>query len=1030
MSTDSSRSDLDRADRSMPADRTDGPGPTGAGAGPRPELERLGDYRILREIGRGGMGVVYEAERESLKARVALKVMHPTSRADAARLRRFEREARSAARLHHTNIVPVFDYGEHGGVCYYAMQLIDGVGLNEVIEGARRLRSSVAVVPVSARAETRSDDPAAPAGPVSMSVSIAAESLLTGRFATGPSRDSATDVTVTMPIDRSESDAESPPEAAAPGTGPRSGVVGPATSGGSLPGRSDTAHHREVARIGVQVADGLDYAHRQGVIHRDIKPSNLLLDAQGTVWVADFGLAKLVEGEDLSQSHELAGTLRFMAPERLEGITDRRGDIYALGATLYELLTLKPAFAERDPARLLRRIMDLPIVPPSQHDRRISRDLETIILKALARDARDRFADAGEMRDELRRFLEGRPLRSRPVGVAERAWRWCKRNPILAGLVAAVAGLTVALAVGSTAAWLRLRTAYAEVEVERNRAEQNFRDARRAVDDSFTRISENALLHAPGMQPLRRQLLEDALKYYQGFARRLADRPEARADLAAAFARVSTIVAEIGSNEEALDDLRRARDLYQSLSAAQPTDRGLRRDLARSIAGIAALHNEAGRREEAEAEYRRALDIQRSLAAAEPGDHQLQEDLAAGESGLGGVLARLGRDDEAAGCHARALAIHERLAAAVPDSPRYQSALASDYAGAARRLSVARRDEEAIPLFGRSIAMLEALVASHPEVASYRSNLAASYNTLGLAQRHLERLDGALASYQKSREAQEALAAANPSVTDYRYDLAGTFNNIANTQAAQGRRDEAIQTHRRALEINEGLVAADPRVARYLVSMAASYNAIGMLQAELGRLEESLRTLERFRDRMRALLADDPENRDARNWLSNAVHNAGNVLAALGRHDEAVSAYRQAIEETSRVIAASPLLKNPRRSARSSYHDLTASLAALGRPDEAAAALREQPGLWDDGPEALCELARALALVIPAAAPERRASYADQAMDALRRAVAAGYRDASRLIRDRDLRPLRDRGDFRLLAGDLGFPGDPLARPD
>ena len=128
-----------------------------------------------------------------------------------------------------------------------------------------------------------------------------------------------------------------------------------------------------------------------------------------------------------------------------------RGDLYALGATLYELLTLQPAFDERDPARLIRQIGEQPVTPLRQHDRRISRDLETIVLKALARDPKDRFATAGELRDELRRFLEGRPIRSRPVGSAERAWRWCKRNPIVAGLLALVIGLSVTLAAGSTA---------------------------------------------------------------------------------------------------------------------------------------------------------------------------------------------------------------------------------------------------------------------------------------------------------------------------------------------------------------------------------------------------------------------------------------------------------------------------------------------------------------------------------------------------------------------------------------------------
>jgi serine/threonine protein kinase len=1045
MVTDSSPSGLDPADMSVPASRSNGPDAAGASGDPTSpgaDLMRLGDYRILRELGRGGMGVVYEAERESLKVRVALKVMHPTFRTDAKRLRRFHAEARSAARLHHTNIVPVFDFGEHDGICYYAMQLISGVGLNQLIDEVRRLRSSVEVALVSSEAETRSIDPAAPAA--SISLSLVSEGLLTGRFAAGPDLGSGADPTATVPIERPgigqwAHSVATHVTAAGTGTNPGTGDSS-SLGGGPLPGRSESAYHREVARICAQVADALDYAHGQGVIHRDIKPSNLLLDEGGSVWVTDFGLAKLAEGEDLSQSHELVGTMRFMAPERLEGITDRRGDLYALGATLYELLALKPAFSERDPARLVRQILDLPVVPPRQHDRRIPRDLETIALKAMARDPKDRFATAGEMRDELRRFLEGRPLRSRPVGPAERVWRWCKRNPVVASLLATVAGLTVALAIGSTAAWLRLRTSYDEVRLERNRAEENFREARQAVDDSFTRISESTLLNAPGMQPLRKQLLEDALRYYQGFVRRLGDQPHLQADLAAAFARVATIVSEIGSKEEALGYFRKARDLYQALAEVHPDDRRLVRELARSITGIAALLDEAGRREEAVADYRRALAIQQALADAEPADAQVQDDLAASESGLGIALGHLGWDMDSSRCYARALAIRERLAAAFPDSPKFRSGLAFDYARAGRRQAKAGRDDQAIPFYGRSIAMLEALVASHPEVASYRFDLASTYIFIGLAQRHLNRLDEALASYQKARESQEALIAANPSVTDYRHELAGTFNNIANIQRARGRRDESLRTHRRALEIEEALVAADPRVVRYQTSMAGSYNAIGMIQAELGRLEESLRTFRQFQDRMRAVLADDPKNGGARMWLANALHNSAGVLADLGQTAEAVRTYRQAIEQTSRVAAAGPQLKNPRRALRSSYRDLAGALRTLGRPAEAAAALFEHPGLWDDDADALYNLACGLALCIPdppkdgsEPTPEQQAErqkYANRAMTALRRAVAAGFRDASHILKDADLRPLRDRDDFRTLVGDLGFPSDPFARSE
>jgi serine/threonine protein kinase/WD40 repeat protein len=426
-------------------------GDAGQPADPVRGLQRLGDYRIVRELGRGGMGVVYEAEHESLKNRVALKVMHARFRADRTSMRRFQTEARSAAKLHHTNIVPVFDYGEQDGVCYYAMSLIAGVGLERVLADVRRLRAPAegrTPAGTAAAGEGAATDVAA--GPLA----VVSRGLLTGRFAAGPAAAPGSDVPPTVALDPQAPGAIA--AVAAPG---EAGSAPSATEGSSgshsFAGQSEAVYFREVARLGAQVADALDYAHRQGVVHRDIKPSNLLLDAQGNVWVTDFGLAKLIEGEDLSQSHDLVGTLRYMAPERFRGVTDRRSDIHALGATLYELLTLRPAFESQDRLRLIEQIVHEPPTPPRQLDRRIPRDLETLVLKALSKDPDDRFTTAGELGDELRRYLESRPIRSRPVSASEQLWRWCKRNPWLAAASLTAALVTTILAIGSTiAAWI------------------------------------------------------------------------------------------------------------------------------------------------------------------------------------------------------------------------------------------------------------------------------------------------------------------------------------------------------------------------------------------------------------------------------------------------------------------------------------------------------------------------------------------------------------------------------------------------
>src|SRR5262249_28725733 len=196
-----------------------------------------------------------------------------------------------------------------------------------------------------------------------------------------------------------------------------------------------------VARVGIQVAEALAYAHAQGILHRDIKPSNLLLDAKGTVWVTDFGLAKAEESEGLTQTGDIVGTLRYMAPERFDGRSDPRSDVYGLGATLYELLTLHPPFREPNRVKLIEQVLHESPTPPRQLDRRIPRDLETVVLKAMAREPGQRYTTADQLAEDLRRFTADRPILARRPGAAERAWRWCKRNPVMAALVAAVAAL-------------------------------------------------------------------------------------------------------------------------------------------------------------------------------------------------------------------------------------------------------------------------------------------------------------------------------------------------------------------------------------------------------------------------------------------------------------------------------------------------------------------------------------------------------------------------------------------------------------
>lgn len=328
-------------------------------------LGDLGDFRLIREVGRGGMGVVYEAEQISLHRPVALKVLPFAATMDPRHLQRFKNEALAAASLRHENIVHVYGVGCERGVHFYAMEFIEGQTLAQLI---RRLRGP--------------DDNPQPA---------------MNETAAYPA---AHDAAPTAPI---------------AGLSTRHEFRG-------------KAHYRRIAEMIAQSADALEHAHSMGIVHRDVKPGNLLLDAAGKIYISDFGLARLASpggdaGGELTMSGDLIGTLRYMSPEQAlarHGLVDHRTDIYSLGATLYELLTLRPAVAGDDKAEILKQIAWEEPTALRKHDKSIPVELETIALKALAKEPEGRYATAAEFSDDLRHWLGDRAIKAKPPGIRER----------------------------------------------------------------------------------------------------------------------------------------------------------------------------------------------------------------------------------------------------------------------------------------------------------------------------------------------------------------------------------------------------------------------------------------------------------------------------------------------------------------------------------------------------------------------------------------------------------------------------------
>jgi WD40 repeat protein/serine/threonine protein kinase len=434
--------------------------PNGLSAPPR----QLGEYRILREVGRGGMGVVYEAVQESLGRHVALKVLPARNWKNPTHVERFRREARAVARLHHTNIVPVFGVGECDGVHYYAMQFIHGQSLDSVLSELKKLRQPGADHPAELAADTRAEN----AKPVlALSASIA-RGLLAGEF----SEAEATGTYSGSP----DAAAGGHPRTVARGEGTDRGPSGAGGARSELTSRSDADYARGVARLGVQAAEALAHAHQQGILHRDVKPANLLLDTQGMVWVTDFGLAKADDSDGLTRDGDIVGTVRYMAPERFRGAADPRSDVYGLGLTLYEMLTLRPAFDDADRPRLMEAIASKHPPAPRAIDPRIPRDLETIVLKAIAKEPSQRYSTASALAEDLRRFLADRPILARRTTWMEQCWRWCRRNPAVSILLTTVSVLLVGMVVVLAVSNAQIRTSLdheKRAREEEQRAKEN-----------------------------------------------------------------------------------------------------------------------------------------------------------------------------------------------------------------------------------------------------------------------------------------------------------------------------------------------------------------------------------------------------------------------------------------------------------------------------------------------------------------------------------------------------------------------------
>jgi serine/threonine protein kinase len=464
---------------------------------------------------------------------------------DPTQLRRFQTEALAAAQLHHTHIVPVYSVGCERGVHYYAMQFIEGQTLAQAIAELRRAEE-----PRRTRDGRGSPDPDEAAG----------------------------DVRRGSPDRAETADRRSPVSAPAPPS----------------PSSRTREYFRMVVTLGIQAAEALDHAHKLGIVHRDIKPANLLLDVEGKLWITDFGLARLQDDAGLTMTGDLLGTLRYMSPEQAlaqRGYLDHRADIYSLGATLYELLALRPAFEGQDRQEVLRRIAQDEPISLRRLNPVTPCELETILLKAMSKEPESRYATAQELSDDLRRFLEHKPIKAKRPTLLERASKWGRRHSSLVTSALVLMGMVaMASAIGSTLLARKQREVSGqrdranalakEAMDQRDRAEGNLGLAFHVLDEIYLTRIEKGLPRADQLTAEDREFLEKTLRFYQQFAVQDALSVPAREKSATAYRRVAVIQAELGLLADSDAAHRRALEVWAAMTREFPDAPRYRDELA------------------------------------------------------------------------------------------------------------------------------------------------------------------------------------------------------------------------------------------------------------------------------------------------------------------------------------------------------------------------------------------------------------------------------------------------------------------
>jgi tetratricopeptide (TPR) repeat protein/tRNA A-37 threonylcarbamoyl transferase component Bud32 len=854
-------------------------------ASPNRSLPSFGDYDLLQELARGGMGVVYKARQRKLDRLVALKMILTGQLASPTDVQRFYTEAAAAAQLDHPGIVPVYEVGKLQGQHFFSMGYVEGGSL------AARVKD----------------------GPL-------------------------------------------PP--------------------------------REAAALVQKIAEAVAYAHGHGIIHRDLKPANVLLDGNGQPRVADFGLAKRLTGDSqLTGTGQVMGTPSYMPPEQAQGKVQDIGptsDVYSLGAILYFLLTGRPPFQAASVMETLRQVLEREPVAPRQLNPGVDRDLETICLKCLEKPPARRYASAAALVEDLRRHAAGEPILARPLGSGERLWRWCRRNPRLAGAAAAVSLLLLVVSVGSTWAAVAIRQERNQKEAERKAAvaaREDADEARKAAQHNEVIAAQQAdlaletlntlifkvqqrLNKDPGMQPLERDLLESALDGLGRVAAQTGVNSNIQWSVEDALLRLGEIAMQDGKSEAAYGYFQRRYDMTRADLDAEPDNARLMERVALTCINLAMVNTSLHRdMKKALSLYQEALKLRTRVAQVPPDELREQNEKLLPTQRMRPFFIKLNLSES----YTRVGLTHYFMGdLAQAEAPILQSlALREELVTellareAAWSLAISPTDPGTPLSVAGSVALLSDLASEQ------RQNLARNYHLIGEIYFRLRNLDKSLAYYARCAAIREEELAEHPKDFRLKGDLGQFYEYYGTVYLWLGDTHEALPLYDRSLKLLREVTAVDGSV-EHKKNLAVALYSEGMAAQRLkdaAGADKCFGECLQIRDE---LAAKDPRNDRAKMDLML-------VLPHCGKHEEAVR------------------------------------LAETLRTDK------------ENDRELLLMIARCYAQCARATSGDSplRAQYELKAVQAVQAAVAQGYSDVMTLEAAPDLDPVRDRPQFKKLLDEV-----------